>query len=139
VATVDLATKRWAEASLDEPIPIIAGLSLKLGHNSGIAFGALTNLPTVWLVVAIACLVTALTIAVLRGALPIPWPAGGLLLGGALANLIDRTHDGVVTDFIAPARWPAFNLADVAITCAVTIVLWRTLQDERSSAPRTTA
>ena len=130
VAAVDLATKRWAEAGLDEPIRIIAGLRLELGYNSGIAFGALTDLPSVWLVAAIMCLVVALTVAAVRGTVPIPWPAGGLLLGGAVANLIDRVGDGVVTDFIDPARWPAFNLADVAITCAVILMLWRGIREE---------
>ena len=40
----------------------------------------------------------------------------GLLAGGALGNLADRVRDGAVTDFIDPPLWPAFNLADVAIT-----------------------
>lgn len=131
VAGLDLATKRWAESSLEEPIRIVAGLRLELGHNSGIAFGALTDLPTGWLIAAVTALVVALTVAVVRGALPIPWPAAGLLLGGAVGNLIDRVGDGVVTDFIDPARWPAFNLADVAITFAVVLMLWRSIRDER--------
>lgn len=128
VAAVDLTTKRWAETNLEEPVPIIGGLRLELGHNSGIAFGALRDLPTAWLVAAVTCLVVALTVAVVRGAFPIPWPAAGLLLGGALANLIDRTADGAVTDFIDPARWPAFNLADAAITCGVILMIWRGLR-----------
>lgn len=128
VAGLDLATKRWAESSLEEPIRIVAGLRLELGHNSGIAFGALTDLPTGWLIAAVTALVVALTVAVVRGALPIPWPAAGLLLGGAVGNLIDRVRMGEVTDFIKVPHWPAFNVADSAITtgvvCLIVAMLW---------------
>ena len=44
------------------------------------------------------------------------WLGVGLLVGGALGNLADRIRDGAVTDFLDPPLWPAFNLADVAIT-----------------------
>ena len=48
----------------------------------------------------------------------------GLLVGGSLGNLLDRLAHGEVTDFIDPARWPAFNVADCGITVgAVLIVL----------------
>lgn len=135
VAVVDLATKWWAERHLDEPISLIAGVSLELGHNSGVAFGALTDLPVGVMVGVVTCLVAAFFVAVVRHALPIRWPAAGLLLGGALANLIDRIGDGVVTDFIDPPRWPAFNLADVAITCAVVLMLWSSFRDDPRARP----
>ena len=48
----------------------------------------------------------------------------GLLIGGALGNLIDRLAHGAVTDFIKLPAWPAFNVADMAITFGVLALLW---------------
>jgi lipoprotein signal peptidase len=42
--------------------------------------------------------------------------------GGALGNLADRIRDGAVTDFIDPPVWPAFNIADIAITVGVIVI-----------------
>ena len=47
------------------------------------------------------------------------WVAAGLLAGGALGNLADRIRADAVTDYIAIGSWPAFNLADVAVTAGV--------------------
>ena len=44
--------------------------------------------------------------------------ASGCCVGGALGNLVDRIRDDAVTDFLDPPLWPAFNVADVAITAA---------------------
>jgi signal peptidase II len=52
------------------------------------------------------------------------WLACGLLVGGALGNLIDRIAHGSVTDFIKLPLWPAFNLADTAITFGVFALLY---------------
>ena len=51
------------------------------------------------------------------------WIAVGLLAGGALGNLADRVRDGAVTDFIDLPAWPPFNLADVAITAGVALLV----------------
>jgi signal peptidase II len=48
----------------------------------------------------------------------------GLLVGGALGNLIDRLVHGAVTDFVKLPLWPAFNVADMAITFGVLALLW---------------
>ena len=134
VVAADLATKWLADRRLDEPVSLLAGLRLELGHNSGVAFGALNDVPSWVLIVGVTALIAGLLVALRRGVVPLPWPAVGLLLGGALANLIDRVGDGRVTDFIDPPRWPAFNLADVAITVAVLLALWRSLREDRRSA-----
>jgi signal peptidase II len=52
------------------------------------------------------------------------WLPTGLLLGGAAGNLIDRVRDGAVTDFIKLPHWPAFNVADIAITVGVLALLY---------------
>jgi signal peptidase II len=57
------------------------------------------------------------------------WVPAALLVGGALGNLADRVRDGAVIDFIDLPLWPTFNLADVAITTGVLLLL---LDVERS-------
>jgi signal peptidase II len=52
------------------------------------------------------------------------WVATGLLLGGALGNLLDRLLNGSVTDFIKFPDWPAFNVADICITVGVVVLIW---------------
>lgn len=134
VAVADLATKWVAERRLDEPVSLLAGVSLELGHNSGVAFGALNDVPSWTLVIGVGVLIAGLLVALRRGLLPLPWSAVGLLLGGAVANLVDRVGDGRVTDFIDPPRWPAFNLADIAITLGVLLALWHSGREDRPTA-----
>ena len=134
VAAVDVGTKWLVERRLDEPVALVAGLRLDLGYNSGIAFGALTGLPPWVLMIGVGGMVIGLVVASWRGGPSLPWASVGLLLGGALGNLVDRIDDGRVTDFIDPPRWPAFNLADTAITGAVLVLLWRASKDERRRA-----
>ena len=51
------------------------------------------------------------------------WLPTGLLLGGALGNIIDRVREGAVIDFVKLPHWPAFNVADSAITIGVVVLL----------------
>ncbi len=62
------------------------------------------------------------------------WLPTGLLLGGAIANLIDRARLGAVRDFIDPPAWPAFNVADMAITFGVLSLLY-VLETSRDDEP----
>jgi len=55
---------------------------------------------------------------------PLVWLPTGMLLGGALGNIIDRVRDGAVTDFIKLPAWPAFNVADMSITFGVLTLLY---------------
>ena len=134
VAVADLATKWLAERRLDESISLLAGIRFELGHNSGVAFGALNDVPSWVLIVSVTALIAGLLVALRRGVLRLPWPAVALLLGGAVGNLVDRVGDGRVIDFIDPPRWPAFNLADVAITVGVLLALWHSMREDRPAA-----
>ncbi|MDQ7834049.1 MAG: signal peptidase II [Humidesulfovibrio sp.] len=65
----------------------------------------------------------------------------GLVLGGALGNLIDRLRTGLVVDFldfyIGPYHWPAFNVADIAITCgAFAVLMSMYMQNKRERPPK---
>lgn len=60
------------------------------------------------------------------------WLAAGLIFGGAVGNLIDRVRLGHVVDFIMLPSWPAFNLADCAITVGVVLLAWYLIMDDPS-------
>ena len=130
VTAADLVTKALAEARLDDPVALGGGFEFRLGHNSGVAFGFLDSAPS-WALAALALGCGALAVYVfarsgLRGA----WVALGLLLGGALANLLDRVADGRVTDFLDPPRWPAFNVADIAITVGAALFVLASFRED---------
>lgn len=129
VAAVDLASKVWASRALrNRPEDLPGPLDLRLGYNRGIAFSFLTEVPVAVIVILTSLVAVALVVAAARGSAPL-LPAG-LVLGGALGNLVDRTHNGSVVDMFHTSFWPTFNLADVAI--CVGAALW-VLQSSRSS------
>ncbi|MGB4861834.1 MAG: signal peptidase II, partial [Tepidiformaceae bacterium] len=57
------------------------------------------------------------------------------MLGGAVGNLIDRVKDGEVVDFIKVPNFPAFNVADSAITIGVALLVWAMLREPQPSKP----
>jgi signal peptidase II len=130
VVVLDQATKQIAIAELSGGAPrdLVLGFELDYVTNTGIAFGLLDD--GVGLVIAI----TAVTLALLVGWFAVAperpglWLATGLILGGALGNLADRIRVDAVTDFLDPPYWPAFNLADVAITAGVVTLVVAYLQ-----------
>ena len=126
VVALDQASKAAVTAGIDsgEQVSLVLGVDLVRVSNRGIAFGLLGDGGGVVLAVTIAALLAMLVWFARQPARPGLWVAVGLLAGGALGNLADRVRDDAVTDFIDPPIWPAFNLADVAITLgAVALVL----------------
>lgn len=116
---LDWSSKVVASATLDDgPVTVAAGLSLRLGHNPGIAFGLGDRLPTPATIALTGAVTMVLGVAMLRGRLPSAVGAG-LILGGAVGNLGDRLLDGSVVDFVDLTWWPSFNLADVFLTVGV--------------------
>lgn len=129
VVAVDLASKVWASRALRQrPVDLPGPLDLRLGYNRGIAFSLLTDIPVAVIVILTSLVAVALVLVVARGSAPL-LPAG-LILGGALGNLVDRTHNGSVVDMLHTSFWPTFNLADVAICTGA--ALW-VLQSSRRS------
>ncbi len=115
--------------ALGERIDLAFGFELARVNNSGIAFGLLDDGGDgLVLVITGAALALVLGWFASDAARPGLWLGVGLLVGGALGNLADRIREGTVTDFIDPPLWPAFNLADVAITLGVIAVLFVTLK-----------
>jgi signal peptidase II len=103
---------------------LLPGLDLVNVRNRGVAFGMFSDGGTVLVVIGAAALVALLAFFLTHTRRPLVWLPTGLLIGGAAGNLIDRAHQGSVTDFIDPPRWPAFNLADVSITFGVLALLY---------------
>ena len=121
VVALDQLTKVVVRGAMGrgEQIDVLLGFQIVNVRNSGIAFGLLANGG------ALLVIVTAITLGVLlawfatQSARPGLWVAIGVLVGGALGNLLDRLRHGEVTDFLDPPLWPAFNVADIAITVGV--------------------
>ena len=117
----DQATKQLAVASIDpgDSVNVFFGIDLVNVRNTGVAFGALSG--GGWLVTALTLLALSFLLGyfALRASLPGLWIPIGAIVGGALGNLADRARDGAVIDFIDPAFWPAFNLADIAIVVGI--------------------
>ena len=126
VVVVDQLTKHFVRAGIDvgESHKVIPGVHLVHVRNTGVAFSLFSGGGTLVLVftfVALAVLVGYFTI---RPTKPWLWLPTGLLIGGAIGNLIDRVAHGAVTDFIKLPHWPAFNVSDIAITFGVVILVF---------------
>lgn len=99
-------------------------LKLRYVTNSGAAFGILQDQTTFLIIMAFVGLIAIyLYYRFPPFEHPIAAAAIGLMLGGALGNLIDRIIHGRVTDFIDPQRFPAFNVADTAINIGIASIL----------------
>jgi signal peptidase II len=134
---VDQVTKAAVVASLDpgERASIALGFDLTNTSNKGLAFGALAEGEGFVLAVTIAALALVVGWFALDPSRPGLWMAVGLLAGGALGNLADRVRADAVTDYLDPPFWPAFNLADVAITLGAVGLVLITLRPERDRRP----
>jgi signal peptidase II len=130
VAGVVVAIDQLTKAAIRSGIPVgetrrfFIGIQLVHVRNTGVAFSLFSGGGT--LVLAF----TLLALAVLAGYLarrpdrPWLWVPTGMLIGGAVGNLIDRLAHGAVTDFIKLPLWPAFNVSDMSITFGVLVLLW---------------
>lgn len=101
--------------------------------NSGAAFGILEGAGALLVVTSVVGAALILAFLFNPGmASPLVRAALALMLGGAVGNLIDRVGDGEVVDFIKFPEWPAFNVADSAITIGVAMLVWALLRQTRS-------
>lgn len=126
VLVLDQVAKRLATNAIapGESDGIFPGIELVHVRNRGVAFGFLGGGGAVVLLLTFAALAALVVFFALDPRRPLAWLPTGLLLGGAFGNLVDRVRDGAVTDFIHVPLWPAFNLADVAITVGVLALLY---------------
>ena len=137
VIVLDQAVKAVivSDLTIGERVEVLPVLSIVSVRNRGIAFGLLDNsgegLVIAVTLVALAILVFffARSTAGLWG-----WFGVGLVVGGALGNLTDRVRDGSVVDYIKFDLWPAFNLADSAITVGIAVLLLGYLKRDRAQS-----
>ena len=138
VLIFDQLTKLLAHARLEPgvPVSVVDGFfSLTLIMNPGLAFGMLSSTPTAWRWVVAVLSMAALAVLTVVGGRLLPsggWItrlALGLIFGGAVGNLVDRGRFGAVTDFLdfywRGYHWPAFNVADSAISVGVALLALR--------------
>ena len=144
IIIADHLTKFWVSSMLDyqEAIPVLPFFSLVRVHNTGAAFSFLANAGgwQRWFFIAVGIVATVIIVRLLRRhgdeprlALPL-----ALVLGGALGNVIDRVVLGHVVDFLyfhyRSFAWPAFNVADSAITVGAALLIWDSLRGKPSPA-----
>ena len=112
------------------PVRIVDGVRIELNYNTGISFGRFAGAG--WIVTALVAAVAAGVTAALFIAPPRYRITLGVILGGAVGNLIDRFRfGGAVVDFIAIGPWPPFNVADAAILIGTVVLVVQVLLGHR--------
>lgn len=137
VIILDQATKWWVVTIFMNPprvVDVWPFFNVVMVWNRGVTFGFLDDTPFwgQWAFVGLALAIVAVLLLWLRRA-ETKWRAAaiGLIIGGALGNVIDRVNYGAVADFldfhVTGYHWPAFNFADSAITLGVAIMFFDAL------------
>jgi signal peptidase II len=114
---------------------VITGLQLVHATNNGVAFSVSAGGPALVLVVIVIAVAAIVAYFATHHNQRLIWLPTGMMVGGAVGNLVDRLRDGAVTDFIKLPHWPAFNLADTAITLGVLTLILVLRDDGSSSTP----
>jgi signal peptidase II len=137
VVAVDQLTKWWIVFTVMRPprvIEVTPFLNLVLGWNFGISFGMLNSIPALnnWLLPLVTVAITGgMVFWLFRENRRWTVIGLGLIIGGALGNLVDRLRFGAVADFLDVHafgyHWPAFNGADSAITVGAIVVILESL------------
>jgi len=141
VIVLDQLSKAWITGHFvyGETLVILGVFNLVLVHNTGAAFSFLSDAGGMqrWLFSIIAIVASAWIVWLLRrhGSQPLFALALSMILGGALGNLIDRIAYGYVVDFLQ-FHWenhyfPAFNLADSAITCGAFLLIFDSFRGKK--------
>ncbi len=134
IIILDQITKYYVshQFALYETLPVIPGLNLTYVHNTGAAFSFLSDAGgwQRWLFICLSSIISVILLVWMkRHPASDRWLAIalGLILGGAIGNLIDRIVFGYVIDFIVIYYerwyWPAFNVADSAISVGVVMLI----------------
>jgi len=126
VVALDQATKAIVRSSIPRGSSekFFLGINFVNTRNTGVAFGLLSGGGAVVVVIIAVALVALAAYFATHADKPLLWLPTGLLLGGAVGNLLDRLRGDAVTDFIDLPLWPPFNVADIAITFGVLSLLY---------------
>ena len=141
VVVLDLATKAWVSAAFQygESRAILPFFNLVLVHNAGAAFSFLAGAGgwQRWFFTVVTVVISVVIVVMLRRDHEnrLLASALALVLGGAIGNLHDRVRFGYVVDFVqlhaGGYSFPAFNVADSAITVGVALLIWDSLRSNR--------
>lgn len=134
VLAIDQAVKVAVRASLDpgdEREVIGTFLQLTYVRNTGVAFGQFSGSGFVVALLVAAAVAGLLWYFFTHLATPLIWLPAGMVVGGAIGNLTDRIGEGAVTDYVKFPHWPAFNVADAAITVGVVLMVLLAELDSR--------
>ena len=145
IIVLDQLTKLWVVSALrlGQSVELTSFFNLVFVYNPGAAFSFLSDAGgwQRWFFVVLALAVSGwLTLLIRQHAVERLLPlAAALILGGALGNVIDRIRVGAVVDFVdvhaAGWHWPAFNVADSAISLGVALLIWRQLFHAEKEKP----
>lgn len=133
VAILDFITKKLivANVSPSNAIDIFPFLRIVLVKNTGAAFGLFASLGNNFFLFVTFTAIIFIVIYMVKIPKGLELFAISLILGGAIGNFIDRVMIGEVVDFIdfyiGTWHWPAFNVADSALTIGITLFIWATL------------
>lgn len=144
VLVADLITKYVVLRSfrLHESVEVTSFFNLVLVFNQGAAFSFLSDAGgwqrTFFTVVALVASVWITWLIRKHAEETLFCLALSLILGGAIGNVIDRIRYGAVVDFLDfhawGYHWPAFNVADMGITCGAALLIWDALTAKRRPA-----
>ena len=150
VLVLDHLTKYWVSATMDphDTIEIVPGyFSLSYVLNSGVAFGLFADIQSHWKPYLLAAMAMVAVVVIVLYSRRMPTDrvllqlALAVTMGGILGNFADRILHGNVVDFIElhlrdAFHWPTFNLADIAITTGIGMLLLDTLRHSNNSEDR---
>lgn len=121
VVAADRVTKHLVRVHIQpgQSDRVFSWLHLVHDQNNGVAFGFLSGGGALVVIITAAVALVLLVYFLRAPGRPWLWLSTGLLVGGAIGNLLDRLISGSVTDFIKLPHWPAFNVSDIAITIGV--------------------
>jgi signal peptidase II len=134
---IDQAHKWWMISVYDiaarSPVAVTSFFDLVMVWNRGVSYGLLTT-HTQGLLIAMSLVITAaLWLWACRMQRPLPAAAVALVIGGALANALDRALRGAVADFFhfywGNLSWYVFNVADIAIVAGVALLLYASITE----------
>jgi signal peptidase II len=136
VIVLDQATKAIVRSNvaIGDRDGVLPAVEIVHVRNEGVAFSRFSGGGTLVAIIVGAALVALVAYFVTHLDKPLVWLPTGMLLGGALGNVIDRVRDGAVTDFIKLPGWPAFNVADISITLGVVVLLYVTERPRHAAA-----
>jgi signal peptidase II len=142
ILVIDQLTKWWAIESLPgRTVDLVGSLRLNLAMNYGSAFSVAEGRGALISLLALV-IVGVLLLSGRSATRPLVAAATGLVVGGAIGNLLDRALregdgflGGGVVDFIDVQWWPIFNVADTAIVVGAVLLFFAQLRDDEPSAP----